>query len=61
MKWRDSDNDPGGSAGTLTTTDVLSTGVWIYIVGVWDSNNNEQKTYHEDNQKTNCRLGNEKY
>jgi len=45
MKWRDSAADPSGGAGTLTTTDVLSTGVWVHIVGVWDSNNNEQKIY----------------
>ena len=45
MKWRDAANDPTGTAGTISTGNVLTVGVWTHIVGVYDSSSNEQKIY----------------
>ena len=45
FKWRDSTNDPTGSAGTLTTGSVLTAGVWTHILAIYDSSSNEQEIY----------------
>lgn len=44
MKWRDSDEDPGGVAGSITTGEI-NNDVWQQIVAVYDSGNNSQKIY----------------
>jgi len=45
LKWRDSSNDPSGSAGTLSTGSVLTVGVWTHILAIYNSTSNEQKIY----------------
>ena len=45
LKWRDASNDPSGSPGTLTTGSVLTAGVWVHILAIYDSSSNEQKIY----------------
>jgi len=52
MKWRDSANDPSGSAGTLTTGSVLTAGVWTHILAIYDSSSNEQKIYIDGSLST---------